>query len=194
MSQPGGVWKFVAPRSAIAPGGVPRSSGTINARVKLKAAKAGDRVDGSDGRQAAVRMVEVHKLVNVQVGEAVSVGHHERVAVYVTLDPLHPRPGHGVDAGIGQYDFEVLLLVRAVVHNLVLLAEADHEVIVHGLVIQEVFLYHVAAITQAKHKFAEAAVRVDLHDVPQNRATADLNHRLGPELSFFAQPSAESAT
>ena len=37
VSQPAGVWKFVAPRSEIAPGGVPRSSGTINARARLTA-------------------------------------------------------------------------------------------------------------------------------------------------------------
>ena len=38
MSQPAGVWKFVAPRSAIAPGGVPMSSGTRKTRATASAA------------------------------------------------------------------------------------------------------------------------------------------------------------
>jgi hypothetical protein len=33
VSHPGGVWKPVAPRSEIPPGGVPRSSGTKNTRA-----------------------------------------------------------------------------------------------------------------------------------------------------------------
>ena len=33
VSQPGGVWKLVAPRSEMAPGGVPRSSGTMKVRA-----------------------------------------------------------------------------------------------------------------------------------------------------------------
>ena len=33
MSQPGGVWKFIEPRSASAPGGVPMSSGTMKVRA-----------------------------------------------------------------------------------------------------------------------------------------------------------------
>ena len=38
VSQPEGVWKFVAPRSAMAPAGVPMSSGTRNARITAIAA------------------------------------------------------------------------------------------------------------------------------------------------------------
>jgi hypothetical protein len=37
VSQPGGVWKFVAARNVTAPGGVPRSSGTTNFRMSSSA-------------------------------------------------------------------------------------------------------------------------------------------------------------
>ena len=37
MSQPGGVWKFVAPRSEMAPVGVPKSSGTMKFRIMNRA-------------------------------------------------------------------------------------------------------------------------------------------------------------
>jgi hypothetical protein len=35
---------------------------------------------------------------------------------------------------------------------------------------------------------------VVLHDVPEDRAAADLDHRLGLELGLLAQPRAEAAT
>jgi hypothetical protein len=41
VSQPCGVWKFVAPRSETPPAGVPRSSGTMNARASSIAVSAG---------------------------------------------------------------------------------------------------------------------------------------------------------
>ena len=74
-----------------------------------------------------------------------------------------------------------------------MLPEADGEVVVHRLVIQEIFLDHVAAVAQAEHKIAEAVVGVELHDVPEDGAAADLDHRLGPEFGFLAQARAQSA-
>src|SRR6266700_5128544 len=130
----------------------------------------------------------------IDVGNAIAVAQHERVAFNVLANPLQTTSGHGAQTSIGESYLEALFRMNAVVADLRFTAKTHGKVVVHGLIVQKIFLDHVAAIAQTKHKFAEAAVRVDLHDVPQNRATADLNHRLGPELSFFAQPSAEPAT
>ena len=74
-----------------------------------------------------------------------------------------------------------------------LLPEADSEVIVHRLVIQEVFLDHVAPVSQAKHEVAESVMRVHLHDVPQDRTPADFDQRLGTEFRLFAKTRAQPA-
>ena len=64
-------------------------------------------------------------------------------------------------AGVGEGDAEALLAVDAVIMDLGVLPEADGEVVVHGLVVEEVFFDHVAAIAQAEHEVAEAVVGVE---------------------------------
>ena len=38
----------------------------------------------------------------VEIGNAIAVGEHERLALNVSFNALHPSAGHGVKAGIGQ--------------------------------------------------------------------------------------------
>src|SRR5207237_3151173 len=72
-------------------------------------------------------------------------------------------------------------------------AEADREVVVHGLVVQKIFLDHVAAVTKAQHEVSKSAVRVNFHNVPEDGASADFDHGFGAKLSFLTQPGAEPA-
>src|SRR5438874_9835241 len=83
--------------------------------------------------------------------------------------------------------------MKSVVANMRLAAQADREVIVHGFIVQEIFLDHVSAIAEAKHKFAEPAVSENFHNVPKYRASSDFHHRLWSKLSFFAQPRTKTA-
>ena len=59
-----------------------------------------------------------------------------------------------------------------------------------------VLLDHVAEVPEAEHEALEAVRRVAAHDVPQNRAVADRDHRLRPELGLLletrSEPSAEN--
>src|SRR5881409_3309534 len=52
-------------------------------------------------------------------------------------------------------------------------------------IVGEVFLDDVTLISAAEHKFVDPVVGKDLHDVPQNRLAADLNHRLWFEMGLF---------
>ena len=36
-------------------------------------------------------------------------------------------------------------------------------------------------------------LRVDLHDVPQDRLAADLDHRLGTNIGFLGKPGSQAA-
>src|SRR5437762_2772945 len=47
-------------------------------------------------------------------------------------------------------------------------------------------------LAEVEHELVEPVVRVDLHDVPEERAATDLDHRLGAELRLVAQPCAET--
>src|SRR5437764_5012783 len=83
--------------------------------------------------------------------------------------------------------------MRSMNVHLRLLAEADGEVVVHCLVVQEIFLDNIALVAEAQNKLSKAIVRVRLHDVPQNRPTTHLHHGLRTELRLFAQTRSETA-
>jgi hypothetical protein len=55
-------------------------------------------------------------------------------------------------------------------------------------------LDHLAFVAAADHEFVEAVVRVRLHDVPQDRPAADLDHRLRANARFFRDPRPETAS
>ena len=71
--------------------------------------------------------------------------------------------------------------------NVRLASQANLEVVVHGFVVQEVILDHVAAIAEAEDELAHSVVGVHLHDVPQDGAAADLDHRFGAEFGLFPE-------
>ena len=87
-------------------------------------------------------------------------------------------------------NLELLLRMAAVVMYVELLAEADGEIVIHRLIVQKVFLDHVAAIAQAENEIPEPVMGIELHDVPQDGASTNLYQRFGPELRFFAHARA----
>lgn len=52
-------------------------------------------------------------------------------------------------------------------------------------IVREILFDDVAFVATADNKVIHAVVRVHLHDVPEDRTAADLDHRLGLEVSFF---------
>ena len=70
--------------------------------------------------------------------------------VEVALDLLHPAAGQGVCAGVGDRHLPAGLEVGAVEPHGVGLAEPDREVVVPGLVVEEVVLDHLAPVPDAR--------------------------------------------
>ena len=52
-------------------------------------------------------------------------------------------------------------------------------------VIRKILFDHIAFEPTANHKVIHTIMRIDLHDVPQNRFAADLNHRLRFHVRFL---------
>ena len=103
-------------------------------------------------------------------------------------DALHPRAGHRVVAGVDEGDVPVLALRRVVAD--VAAAQVHAHVRRQVAVLEEVLLDHRAAVAQAADEVVQAGGGVDLHDVPQQRPAADLDHRLGPVLGLFTHSRA----
>ena len=60
-------------------------------------------------------------------------------------------------------------------------------------VVGEIFLDDIALVAAADHEVVDAVRRVDLHDVPEDRLAADLDHRLGLQIALFGNASAKPA-
>src|ERR1019366_944127 len=134
--------------------------------------------------------MKVEQAADVDVAEAVAVGKQECVVVLkIAGNALQTTTRHGFEAGVGEGDGEILLLMSAHELDVRLAAEANSEVTIHGFIVQEVILDHVAAISEAENELAHSVVGVHLHDVPQDGTAPDLHHRFGAEFGLFSETS-----
>ena len=138
-------------------------------------------------------LVEREQPAEIDVGQAITVRDHESLAGGVSLDPGHARTGAGGRAGLDELDVVVLLVVLSEVLDAELRAELDLDVVRHRLVVEEELLDEIALVAEAQHELAQPLMAEHLHDVPEDRASADLDQRLGPELGLLAKTGAETA-
>jgi hypothetical protein len=75
-----------------------------------------------------------------------------------------------------------------------LFSQTDGEVIIHGFVVQKRFFDHDAALAHAKDEVTDSMMGIELHDVPEDRAAADVYQGFGAKLGFFAKACSDSAT
>ena len=61
-----------------------------------------------------------------------------------------------------------------------------------GIVIGEIFLDHMLLIACADDELMIAVVGIYLHDMPEDRFSADLDHGLRFQMTFFADAGAEA--
>ena len=132
-----------------------------------------------------MRAVELDQLAAADVGDAVAVGEHERAVAEPGLEPLDPTARLRRDAGVDEVDLPVL--VAAVVDVDLPAADVDREVVPQVVVVEEVVLHDLGPVAERDDEVAEAVARVDLHDVPEDRGAADLDHRLRRQVCLLGE-------
>ena len=75
----------------------------------------------------------------------------------------------------------------------VAVVQRDRHVLPDGVIVEEVALDLVALVAEREHELIEAVPRVVLHDVPQDRPSADLDERLRTDLGLFGESCARAA-
>src|SRR5690349_13965738 len=63
---------------------------------------------------------------------------------------------------------------------------------VMDVIVHEIFLDHVTFVAKTDNKFIESEMAVILHDMPEYRLVANLNHGLGFKMGFFGNPRTHS--
>jgi hypothetical protein len=143
-------------------------------------------------RLAAMGAVESDQSRDVDIADAVAIGHAEGVLVAQVIGDAQQAPaGHRSIAGVDQRHLPGF--GAPLVHLHPVLAHMEGDVGHVQEVIVEILLDHIALIAKADHEFLDAVSRVDLHDVPQDRPAADLDHRLGADGGLLAEAGAEAS-
>src|SRR5207237_8093713 len=73
------------------------------------------------------------------------------------------------------------------------LADVDADVAVHRAVVKEVVPDHVALLAETENEIHDPEVGVELHDVPEDRLSTDLDHRLRSDLGLLREARSKSA-
>src|SRR5262245_53136146 len=154
--------------------------------VEHEPAVASGRAHGSDRRQTLVLAMELQQLPDIDVADAVTVSQHERFAADEARQALQPAAGHGRQASIHEVDDPIL--VARLVPQQVSGTQAHGKVGMDAGIVCKVPLDHVALVAKSDNELAHAVMREMLHDVPEYRPAADLDHGLGPDFGFFREP------
>ena len=130
------------------------------------------------------------QVVDVDVGDSVAEGHHERLAVEVGRDLQQSTSRLGVPSRVDQGYAPVfgIPLLRVWFHGA--RREIDGHVRREGRVLRHVALDVLALVPERDEEIVVSVVRVDLQDVPEDRAVPDLDHRLRTHVRLFRQAGA----
>ena len=158
----------------------------------IEAAEARGGRDGGDGGHLAMGLVEGDEARDIDIADAVAIGHAERLFILqLRHHPAQTAPGHAVLPGVDQGHAPRLCLVVDDLGRA--LAQIEGHVGAMEVVVGEVFLDDIALVAAADDKVVDAMGRIDLHDVPQDRAAADFHHRLRDADRFLGQPGSKTA-
>jgi hypothetical protein len=154
----------------------------------LERAEAGRRAHGGDRRQPPVGAVEPDQVLDVDLRDAVAIGHAEGLVAEIVAQAPQPAAGLSLQASVHQRHAPGLRAAD-MGRDIVLRIVEGHVGHVQP-VVREELLDHVALVAERENELVDAALGVDLHDVPEDRAPSDLDHRLRARLGLLHEPCA----
>ena len=160
--------------------------------VEVQYAEPSGGVDGGDGGEPAVALVELDQFLDINVGYAVAVGQEEGLVAYVLSYAFYPSAGHGLETGVDDGDLP-LLGGGVVDYGFFVVGEVEGDVAAVEEVVGEVLLDHVLFVPGADDEFGNALLVEYLHHVPEYGVVADLDHRFGLEVTLFGDAGSEAA-
>ncbi len=148
--------------------------------------EAAGGVDGGKGADFAGSFVGSDAGVDFDGAQAVAVSEEKCFALRdVALDGFDAEGRHGVLAGIGQRNGPIFFVVTVMAGDFGSVTKFEGDVAGVPEIVPEVIFDHVTLVPKAEDEFLVPVVGVGLHNMPENRPTANGHHRLGPVLRFF---------
>ena len=144
-------------------------------------------------RLLAMTAVEGDQRRDIDVAHPVAVREAEGLFIADVIGhPLEPSAGHGRFAGVDERHLPGLRLPLVDGHRV----EGDVEGDVRHVeeVVGEILLDQIALVAAADHELVHAMGGIELHDMPEDRPAADLDHRLRLEVRFLRDPRSQAAS
>src|SRR6266702_8740521 len=148
------------------------------------------RLGRGERSQFAPLAMKSNQFGDVHIRQPVAIGEAESLFVrHIRQNPLKPAACHRIDSCIDQSDPPRFTSVTMELH-LVLFQIHRH---IGGIekIVGEILFYDDALIPQADDKVVDAMRRINIHDMPENRALTHLHHRLRSQYGLFAEPAAQ---
>ena len=145
--------------------------------------------DRRERRQLAMRLMELDELADIDVTDAVAIRHAEGLIADIRLDALDAPTGHRPVARIDDRHAPRLRMLL-VQDDLLAIRHIERHITHVEEVVVEPLLDHVLLVSGTDDKVIDAKCRILLHDVPENRLAANLDHRLRLVLRFLRNPCA----
>src|SRR5437867_595158 len=139
-----------------------------------------------------MRFVERHQSFNIDVPDAISVRHHERIHTNPGLQTLDPSSCLCRYPCVNQRNTPIR--PPMIMDRLIFLSQVNSYVRMMKIKPTKV-LFNYFALVPARHdELLMTMACVDAHDMPKHRLSTDLDHRLGHYSSVLSQSCAKSTS
>ena len=135
--------------------------------------------------------MERQKSVDVDVGDAIAVGHEERLVTHAFLDAFDAAASHGVQAGVHHRDLPRLGDI-AMDLDFAAIGEIEGYIAIMQRVVSKILFYNFLLVAGANNEIVDSVMGENLHDVPKDRHAADLDHRFRFQVGLFPNTSTKA--
>ena len=135
--------------------------------------------------QLTVPPVELKQIPEIEIRNSITPGEHEGAFVEVRSQPTNSPSGLSLDTGVDK--FYTPVFHGSAAHLDPAGARIYSQVAIEMAVVDHVFLDDFAFVTKRDYEVPHVEVGIMHHDVPQDRLSANLNHRLGTNVGLFSQ-------
>ena len=153
----------------------------------MQLAEPARRPDCGDGRELFLLAMKLEKRAEVDVRYAVAVRDHELIAFDVLARSVDSAAGLRRLSSLREENAPLLLRMEWLQVLDAALADVNTNVAVHRAVVKEVVPDHVALVAETENEIHDPEVGVELHDVPEDRLSTDLDHRLRSDLGLLRE-------
>src|SRR5208282_5195554 len=135
--------------------------------------------------------VKSEKFGQIDIGDAIAIGEKKRLVVgQIVSNPLDAAARHCGVSRFNERDSPIFGATPVIVDGAI--DDVYSHVAEMQTIIEKIFFDNVTLVAKTNHEIRDAMRRKNLHDMPQNRPSSDLDHRLWLRIRLFRESRTKS--